>query len=221
MARGAAMMALLMVGSLLSTPPPPSDYQEAMERLAAHACFNVRNAPMPLIRELFNIEDEEGLPTGLLVAAACNERRYSLRHKCGDNGKSCGLVQFRRWAIDGIREVQLELVARLGRPIPKGDPRHDYQAAARFWSRRIVQGFARALEHCQPKRGRWAFRGYISRSDMVWAAAAVTAVRRPNATRTPRCAWRGKKSESHHWRIRRGWHKAASSVIRLAGSKAQ
>lgn len=214
------LLALLVIGSLISAPePPPTSYAAAMERLALHGCFHVRGAPIDLLREGFAIEREEGLPVGLLVAAWCNEKRYRLTTSCGDDDKSCGIVQFQGWAKKRIRAVQMELVARSGRPVPKGDPRYDYQAASRFWARHVKSFLPKALKLC--KRGSQAtWRGYDTQNEMVWASAAVTAVR-TKSQKGVRCAWKGRPSESAHWRIRREWHRAAQSVVRLARSEAQ
>lgn len=203
----------------------------SVSEVAVRACRSVageRGAKVAL--ELLEVERREGLPEGLLVAAAYEESRCGASERCGDGGRSCGVVQFAGWATPGIRDIRLELDR--GPRVP--DPRLDVVASATYWARRVVRGRAYALTGAPPgKRPRPTLAckgraGYATVADRLWASANLTAVRAPRCVVEeclerdeqlgcsrkrcrlwgPRCAVRG-RYETNHWRRLRRWRRIA------------
>jgi len=195
--------------TLLQATPAPVGPE--LVDIAIRAC--TRNEAM--VRELFAIEKAEGLPPGLIAAAAFCESSCRPEIHCGDGGRSCGLLQLsgahKRKAAQVYREIH-------GEP-PKGDPRRDWRTAATYWARRVIRGRRKAEQWC---RGR---RGYASREDMLWASANLTATWRPKCAKrkcvqrdhagckrfvctqfAARCARRG-RYETEHFRMLRSWRR--------------
>ena len=73
--------------------------------IAATGCRHaVKPVDRPFLRELLDIERKAGWPLkhrGLLLASVCREARLDKDiAKCGDGGKSCGILQARTWIVD-------------------------------------------------------------------------------------------------------------------------
>jgi hypothetical protein len=128
-----------------------------------------------LVRQLFEIEAAEGLPPGLIAAAALRESSCRPEIHCGDNGASCGLLQLSGAHRKGTDAVYRELYQRNPESI---DTRRDVATAATYWSRRVKRGKVKAERDC---RGRG---GYRTRADFIWASANLTATWRPNCSRS-------------------------------------
>lgn len=204
-------MIAFFIALLLATPPPDA----ALLDVAIRSC--TRNAE--IVRQLFAIERAEGLPPGLIAAAALRESSCRPEIHCGDGGRSCGLLQLhgshKRKAAKVYREIH-------GRD-PKGDPRRDWRTSATYWARRVVRGYNKARAQC---RGRG---GYATRQDYLWASGNLTATWRPKCARfkclerdgetcakrlcvkrAARCAKRGRYETKHFATLRRFRSKAAA-----------
>ncbi len=201
-----------------------------LSEVAVRACkFLAGQQGAEVARQLLEVERREGLPEGLLVAAAYEESNCGTATRCGDNERSCGVVQFMGWAIPGIRDVALELDVAV-----PDDPRYHVVASATYWSRRVLRGRAYALTGAPPGvkprpslacRGR---AGYATLGERLWSSANLTAVRAPRCVVEeclerdeqlgcsrkrcrlwgPRCAVRG-RYETNHWRRLRRWRRIA------------
>lgn len=164
------------------------------------------------IRRLLEIEYEEGLPQvarGLLAAAACRESGYKPRAR-GDRGDvSWGLLQFRVWALPGIRRAQDSLGRR-----PSGDPRYDWEASAVYWVRHVKAQVPSIRKRCRYLPYHWR-RWYLgSREARVWAAAHAKAIRRSHKCVKrvgKRCVKRVKINRcfnvSKHWKRMARWQR--------------
>jgi hypothetical protein len=200
-----------------------------LPEVAVRACrFLAGEEGEAVAHKLLEVERKEGLPTALLVAAAYEESNCGTATRCGDGGRSCGVVQFGGWAIPGIRDVALELAIET--PV---DPRYDVVASATYWARHVKRGRAYAKRGSPPNvrpRRKLACKGragYASVADRLWSSANLTAVRAPRCVLEqcverdsvgcsryrcrrygPRCAVKG-RYETNHWRRLRRWRKIA------------
>jgi hypothetical protein len=117
------------------------------------------------LRELLDIEEREGVPPfarGILLAAVCQESAYVLQPSCGDEGKSCGILQLRgEGHLRGLRAL-----GATGR-----NPRTDWQRVAAYW----LQHLKRQLERVKVCCWREPWNGYSSQGECLWASANKTA----------------------------------------------
>lgn len=184
------LLAIAATGIMLASGAPDASDEEWVT-MAMTQCHTNASPSESVIRELTSIEATEGLPGGLLLAAACNESGYRADPGRGDSGRAVGMFQLWPWASRHVDRL-------------------DWRSSARFWAGRVVRNFRRAKSYCKGRRG------YRSRLEQWWASAAVTAVRAPkreNGKLVPRCAWKGSRGESIHWKIRRAWERAMTIEV--------
>lgn len=183
--------------------------------MVAHAlahCPHNRTPDRRILEGLIAIEKEAGLPAaarGLLLAAACRESGFRAHPGYGDNGMSAGMFQFASWAKKRIRRHRT--------PGYRGDVRLDWRAAARFWAHHVAKQVKSVRAYCKGSRG------YKSHESMVWASANTSAVRAPSCKSrradgrctswVPRCARRGRRSETLHWKTRHSWSKIVRAKL--------
>lgn len=84
-------------------PQAPSD--ESLIEIAVNGCKHaVKPVDRQFLGDLLDIERKAGWPVkhrGLLLASVCREARFDKGiTKCGDGGKSCGILQARTWIVD-------------------------------------------------------------------------------------------------------------------------
>lgn len=176
----------------------------ALLLLALHSC-PVNETPRPeIVVSLFEIERELGgpdWPTGLLAAAACQESGYTPAGRCGDKGKSCGIVQFQGWASDDI--------AAHVRPedgCDADDARFCWQASARFWVTHVRAQYEKR-DWVRKRCRNW--NRYPTHRDRWWASANATAVWNPKDGE-PHCTIGGHRYETKHWKRLRAWRREAA-----------
>jgi len=238
------MNVLLLTAAILMAAPNDPGHSPILEQ-ALKSCpryaTNPGSIPKGQVRALFYLESSEGVPPeahGLLAAAACWESGYKLHGKCGDHGRSCGIVQLHgSWSkevkaliddemggecasLEAWKKVAVKRLVKMG--LGKwtaaklaNDPRRCWEAAATVWLRRMKRNLPKVDKFCKGEGG------YATRGEFLVASATLTAVRRGRCvqhnakgkcvkrSKNPHCAIAGRYETKHWAKVLRVWKEGA------------
>ena len=225
---------LLAAGTARATTPQADPLLDA----ALHHCPRYAKAatlpPEATVRRLFALEAALGMPAagrGLVAATACWESAYKNEGRCGDQGRSCGIMQLHHswkadvaaalatmetcptldaWKVKAARDLRAKgLGAWTARKLAD-DPRRCLPAAVQVYVERVLRQMPRVKKHCKGQGG------FESLEAFYVASAELTAVRRPpcveydargrcsRRSRKPLCAVAG-RYVSRHWKVLETW----------------
>lgn len=199
------MIAVALLLASLGGLPSGDALVERVRSAALADCHTNKRPPVEVVDALIQIERDVGIPDearGLLLAAACNESGFRAR-VAGDGGRSVGMFQLFPWAKRRAVKLQIETTER--------DVRLDWRASALIYADHTRRQLPKVRRDCKGRRG------FVTRSQMLWASANAQAIRYPLCARRDvkgrclqrktRCARKGRGSETLHFKMLRRWRK--------------